>query len=260
MQGSAKSLEARPVREVSLCCESDCSNQRPSPESPAAVAMYRPQISILVPLCSCDFGVEYAILLEIQHLANMREISLKLFVTWILLGPRPRFVDFWDGQGIHRILTIDSGSWIGIPMPNASKIRPGFNKLDPEASPPKVIEQSASRKACANYKDVELFNGIWGSVRCTVYGAANGSGTNIFANTRHGFSGKQSDQDIEGRRGSEKLRRTETSEIGLIRRGMKAGELTKSEREAKYTEYDTGSRSMTLRADSSLSYMLLSVE
>ncbi len=105
-------LQALPVWEVSPSCKPRTCCPELGLEYFSSIAFYGPRTSIIVPLGCNDFGVEDAVLLNLEFVFNMLEILPQLGVVWIVRRPRPILVDFRDRERIDWVLTVNSRSGI----------------------------------------------------------------------------------------------------------------------------------------------------
>lgn len=134
MNLSLEIIQALPVREMPLGRKARACRPKFGFERSARIRMYRPRALLIVPLGRDRLCVEDAILLDVQAPINMVEVFSQLIMVWVVRTPSPVLIDFWYGESVDRVLTIDASTWIAVPIPDAAQIRAGL--LQPNRSQP----------------------------------------------------------------------------------------------------------------------------
>jgi hypothetical protein len=75
---------------------------------------------------------ERTILLDIENLVHMVEVSSKFLIIRVVGSPCPIFVDLWPRKLILRYLRVNSGSGIAIPAPSSAEVGASFIKDYPK--------------------------------------------------------------------------------------------------------------------------------
>lgn len=122
MYYSFEVLQAFPVRKISFRGKPSARRPKFGFESPASLALDRPQARRVVPFCGNNFAVEDAVFLDVETIFDVLKVSAQFCMVGIVGRPCPIAVDFRYGQSIDGILTVHSCPRISIPVPYSTEV------------------------------------------------------------------------------------------------------------------------------------------
>jgi hypothetical protein len=100
-----------------------------APRHAAVAGLHDPLVAIGVELCTRDAGVEPDVTAQTELLVDVAEISVKLFPRRIELAEVPIPPELLAGELIQRLVRIDPGARIAVPVPDAADVGPRLEYL-----------------------------------------------------------------------------------------------------------------------------------